>query len=169
MERHPHLAVLKSLGKTCGAGGLRLGYLASTDAELRARLRKRLPIWNVNGFAEGFLRLMPRYRQEFADSCRQVRRDRDHLYAGLQRLPGLEPLRPDANFVLCRLPDDMAGADELARELFVTHRVLIKACGGKTMPDGDRWIRVSARTAPENRRLLESLEEVWTRLGPEPD
>ena len=134
---------------------------------LRSRLRERLPIWNVNGFAEGFLRLLPRYRQEFTASCEQVRRDRDHLVAGVRRLPGLEPLPPDAHFVLCRLPDAAAGADELARELFVNHRVLIKTCGGKTMPDGDRWIRVSARTEPENRRLLETLEDVWSRLGPE--
>jgi histidinol-phosphate/aromatic aminotransferase/cobyric acid decarboxylase-like protein/choline kinase len=152
----PNVAVIKSMSKVYGIGGLRLGYLLSADLEFVADIRSALPIWNVNGFAESFLRLLPRFQGDFAASCERVRRDRDELALLLGRLPGTAVFRPDANFVMVRLPEGCS-ARGIVRRVFAEHDILLKDCAGKSMPDGDRYLRISCRTPEENRRLAAAL------------
>jgi len=156
----PGLAVLRSIGKVYGAGGLRLGYLATDDPEWVATVRAALPVWNVNGFAEEFLRVLPAYRAALEESCARVRADRDVLYRALCAVPGLRPVLPHANFVLCRLPDDAPPAPVVARTLFDAHGCLVKDCSNKAMPDADRYLRIGARTEPENAALVAALSAV---------
>jgi histidinol-phosphate/aromatic aminotransferase/cobyric acid decarboxylase-like protein len=52
----------------------------------------------------------------------------------------------------------------VARELYVSHRILVKHCAGKTMANGDQYLRIGSRTLPENERLVEALGQVLTRL-----
>ncbi len=157
---HPSLAVLKSMSKAYGICGLRIGYLLTADEGLARRIRDDLPIWNVNGFAEEFLRLAPRFRQEFAESCQSVREERDALYEDLRTVPGLSVYRPDANFIFCRLPEASPSGPDVARRLFVEDNIYIKHCSGKTMPDPSRYIRVASRTTNENEALTKALARV---------
>jgi histidinol-phosphate/aromatic aminotransferase/cobyric acid decarboxylase-like protein len=123
-------------------------------------VRSDVHIWNVNGFAEEFLRLVPRYRQEFMESCTQVQADRDDLYEILCAVPGITVYKPDANFIFCRLPDSAPDGPEVTRRLFIEHNIYIKHCQGKTLPDSDRYIRIASRTKAENRYLVEALAAI---------
>jgi histidinol-phosphate/aromatic aminotransferase/cobyric acid decarboxylase-like protein/NDP-sugar pyrophosphorylase family protein len=157
VQAHPNLVVLKSMSKVFGIAGLRIGYLLSADRELVEGFRARLPIWNVNGLAEAFLRSVGRYRREFALSCDLVRQTSHDLYEQLRALPGLTPIEPDANFVFCEITAPGINARQLARELYVDHGILIKDCASKSMPNADRYVRIASRTPAENRRLVEAL------------
>ncbi|MET8973279.1 aminotransferase class I/II-fold pyridoxal phosphate-dependent enzyme [Streptomyces hydrogenans] len=159
LEDHPNLVIVKSMSKVYGVGGLRLGYLLSADLDLVARFRAKLPIWNINGLAETFLRLLPRYRQAFLRSCELVRRDRDEFYDLLRDVDGLTVWRPDANYVMVRLPDGVTGP-EVVRALFAEHKILTKDCAGKSMPDGEQYLRVACRTPAENRAFAEALGQL---------
>lgn len=154
---HQGLAVLKSMSKAYGICGLRIGYLLTANEELARRVRDGLHIWNLNGFAEAFLRVAPDYRQDFAESCDLVRAERTVLYEELQAVPGLTVYRPDANFVFCRMPDGAPSALDVARHLFVEDNIYVKECSGKTMPDSDRYIRIASRTHDENRAVAQAL------------
>lgn len=157
---YQNLAIIKSMSKSYGTGGLRIGYLLTANSRFAEAVRRETHIWNINGFADAFLRLVPRYRREFVRSCELVRADCDGLYERLCSLPDLTVYGPDANFVFCRLPDSAPSGPEVTRRLFVEHNMLIKHCAGKTMPDSDRYLRISSRTGPENRRLAEALMRV---------
>jgi histidinol-phosphate/aromatic aminotransferase/cobyric acid decarboxylase-like protein len=159
LDEHPNLVVLKSVSKVYGVGGLRLGFSATADPGLARWIAGRLPIWNVNGLAEEFLRLLPHFRADFEASCALVRAETRELAGLLAELPGLHVVRPDANFVLLRLPAGLP-AGRAADELFAARGILSKDCGGKTMPDGHRWLRVASRTAAENRALVDGLRQV---------
>lgn len=159
LARFPGLTVVKSMSKTYGIGGLRLGYLLSADLAFVSAVRDALPIWNVNGLAECFLRLLPRYEEAFAASCEQVRRDRDQFAALLMEVPGITVYPPDANYVMVRLPEGADGPDVVLRA-FAGHGVLMKDCAGKSMPDGERYLRVACRTPRENERLAAVLAAV---------
>ena len=163
IERYRNLVIIKSLSKCYGIGGLRLGYLLTDDNQFADAVREEIPIWNINGFAEMFLRLAARYRKEFARSCELVRRDRDALYRGLGTIAGLTAYRPDANFVLCRLPDGAMSGPELTRRLFIEDNILVKHCAGKTMPEADRYVRIASRTEAENQALIEALRRIIGR------
>ena len=154
---YPNLVVIKSMSKVFGIAGLRLGYLLSADRAFVRRVRRSLPIWNVNALAEEFLRVVGRYRGEFAESCELTRTTCRELYTDLSALPGLDCVEPDANFVLGRMTDPTATASDFARRLYVEHNILIKDCSGKSMPDANRYLRIASRTPAENRVLVEAL------------
>jgi histidinol-phosphate/aromatic aminotransferase/cobyric acid decarboxylase-like protein len=163
IERYQNLIIVKSLGKCCGVGGLRLGYLLTTNFQFSTAVREELSIWNINSFAEIFLRLAPRYWHQFVSSCRRVRMNCDELYRRLDAIPGLVVYRPDANFVLCRLPDNAMSGPELSRRLFIDYNILIKDCAGKTMPQADRYVRIASRTEAENELLVKAITEIIIR------
>jgi histidinol-phosphate/aromatic aminotransferase/cobyric acid decarboxylase-like protein len=119
-----------------------------------------LPIWNINGPAEAFLRSLPRFREEFARSCERVIADRDALYESLRDVRGLRVYRPDANFLFCRVESPGQRAPELVRRLFAEHNILVKDCGGKSMAEGDRYLRIASRTPRENQRLTAALSQL---------
>ncbi|MBW2663849.1 MAG: histidinol-phosphate aminotransferase family protein [Deltaproteobacteria bacterium] len=157
IERYPNMAIFKSMSKAYGICGLRIGYMLTANAAFAEAVRKDVPIWNINGFAEEFLRLLPGYRQEFLESCQQVRSDRNNLYTSLCAVQGLTVYKPDANYVFCRLPDQAQSAPEVTQKLFVEHNMYIKHCQGKTLKDSDRYIRIASRTKTENDALVNAL------------
>ena len=159
IAEYPNLAILKSMSKAYGICGLRIGYMLTANPDFAAKVRQGLHIWNINGFAEEFLRLAPQYRQEFTDSCSRVKADRDHFYKQLQAVQGMTVYQPDANFIFCRLPDRAASGPEVTERLFVKHNIYIKHCQDKTMPESDRYVRIASRTQPENLRLVEALRD----------
>jgi histidinol-phosphate/aromatic aminotransferase/cobyric acid decarboxylase-like protein len=160
IARHQNLTIFKSLSKAYGICGLRIGYMLTANSEFAARVRDGIHIWNINGFAETFLELVPQYRKDFSDSCRQVMADRDKFYEELKSIPGLTVFKPDANYIFCRLPEHAASGPEITKSLFVEHNIYIKHCKGKTMPESDRYLRIASRTQAENHKLIEALRGI---------
>lgn len=156
----PRIIVLRSMSKTFGIGGLRLGYAASADQDWLDALRKELPIWNINGFAEEFMLNLPQYRKEYAASCAQVRSETDDLVAQLREIEAFEVFATASNFVLCRLQPGYPSAPELAALLVDDFSIFIKECSGKVMDDADRYLRISSRNREQNDRLIDALKHV---------
>ena len=163
VAEYGNLAILKSMSKAYGICGLRLGYLLTANQDLAVAVRNEVPIWNINGFAEAFLRLLPRYRRDFIESCQKVQSDRDDLYQSLTSIPGMTAYKPDANFVFFRLPDGAMSGPEVTRQLFIEHNSYIKHCAGKPLPESDRYLRIASRTKPENHKIIEALRSIITR------
>ncbi len=160
IEEYPNLSIFKSMSKAYGICGIRIGYMLSANVDFLNQVRQGLHIWNINGFAEEFLRLAPQYREKFKQSCIKVMTDRDHFYQELQRIPGMTVYQPAANYIFCRLPDSGLSAPEVTKRLFVDHNIYIKHCAGKTMTESDRYVRIASRTQPENMCLVEALRTI---------
>ena len=160
LESYPNIAILKSMSKAYGICGIRIGYMVTANLAFAESVRKGVHIWNINGFAEEFLRILPNYRQEFAESCKQVRTDRYNLYKNLCSIPGITVYKPDANFIFCRLPDHAQSGPEVTKRLFIDHNMYIKHCQDKTLPDSSRYVRIASRTEAENCKLVEALIDV---------
>lgn len=165
---HSNLAIFKSMSKAYGICGIRLGYLLTSNKTFAENVRMGLHIWNINGFAEAFLWVAPEYRDEFRASCAKVRADRDGFYQRLTEIHDVVVFRPDANYVLCRVPDRVESASEIARAMFVEHNMYIKHCAGKNMPSADRFLRIASRTPGENAAVSDALEDVFARVETRP-
>ena len=157
VEEHRNLVVIKSMSKVFGVAGIRLGYLLSADRAFIKAVRASLPIWNINGLAEEFLRIVGRYRREFFASCELTRETCQQLSRDLSALPGIDVIEPDANFILCKLTNPAVNGPELARRMYVDHNILVKDCAAKSMPDADRYLRIASRTPVENQHLVAVL------------
>ena len=156
LARHPNLVVIRSLGKSFGVPGLRLGVLAAADPEVRRAVADRQAIWNINSLAEAFLQRVPRYRKEYAAACRQVVAERERLYPELAGLDWLRPLPSAANFVLCALADGIS-AQSVVRHALATGQLLLKDCSGKPGLGDGQFIRCAVRDARDTARLLDTL------------
>ncbi|MFW2367727.1 MAG: pyridoxal phosphate-dependent aminotransferase [Desulforhopalus sp.] len=155
-----NLVIIKSMSKAYGICGIRIGYMLTANADFREKVKQGLHIWNINGFAEEFLRRAPRYRDQFKKSCEKVRKDRDDFYSLLINIPGMEVYKPAANYIFCRLPSGGPSAPEVTRRLFVEHDIYIKHCQGKKLPESDRYVRIASRTEKENIELAQALRTV---------
>ena len=158
INEYPNLIVLKSLSKNYGIPGIRLGYAATGNAERLTELRKDLPIWSINSFAQYFLEEMGDYREEYAESCRQVREATRNLVRGLAEVPYLHPFPAQGNFVLCSISDGFTGK-EITQHLFEDSRILVNNCGSKNGLDGN-FIRIACRTEEDNGRLIAALKRI---------
>jgi histidinol-phosphate/aromatic aminotransferase/cobyric acid decarboxylase-like protein len=157
LAANPHVIVVRSLGKSHGAAGIRLGFVATGDAELLKALRADLPIWNVGSFAEAFLQVAPRHQEAYAESCRRLAAERSRLATSLSEIDGVRVLPSHANFLLCELERDAGATASAMVERF---NVLIKDCSGKAGLAAGRYIRVAVRTEAENDRLVAALRAV---------
>jgi histidinol-phosphate/aromatic aminotransferase/cobyric acid decarboxylase-like protein len=160
IAQYPNLAIFKSMSKAYGICGLRIGYMLTDNADFANKVREGLHIWNLNGFAETFLKTAPEYREEFASSCARVREDRDQFYQSLCSIEGLIVYKPDANYIFCRLPDHAPSGPDVARKLFLEHNMYIKHCEGKSMPESDRYVRIASRTRHENANFVAALNNL---------
>ncbi|NOZ34861.1 MAG: histidinol-phosphate aminotransferase family protein [Chlorobi bacterium] len=160
IDKYPNMAILKSMSKAYGICGLRIGYLLTANLKFAAAVRNGIHIWNINGFAEEFMRILPRYKQEFEASCERVKSDRDIFYKKLSAIEGMTVFKPDANYIFCRLPDTALSGPEITKRLFIKHNIYIKDSAEKTQPDADRYIRIASRTNEENSKLIVALKDV---------
>ncbi len=157
--QHPNLVILRSLTKFYSLPGLRLGYAIAHPEGLQRWQRWRDP-WPVNSLAvaAGLAVLTDRDFQE--RTWRWLPPARSELYAGLAALPGLQPLRGAANFLLVATT---GSSRDLQAALLQQHQILIRDCG--SFPElGDRYFRVAVRTSADNQRLLAAL--AWGAKDP---
>jgi histidinol-phosphate/aromatic aminotransferase/cobyric acid decarboxylase-like protein/choline kinase len=157
LEQYPNLVVIKSLSKSYGVPGLRLGVLACGDAKLIARIRKNIPIWNINSFAEYFLQIIGKYAKDYQSACKKIAEERKRFQERLAQASYLKLFPSQANYVMGRL--EGVGAGELAENLLDHDGVFIKDLTGKKgIPDGS-FIRLAVRGTADNDRLVEKLLE----------
>lgn len=159
LEAHDNLVVVKSISKSYGVPGLRLGVLASGDKQLIARMKKEVAIWNINSFAEFYLQIFGKYEKDYADACRQFIAERNTFYAELQSVPYLRVIPSQANYFLCEVTDRFT-ATELTRLLLQRYNILIKDCGGKSAFVGKNYIRIAIRNRQDNAYFVEALKQL---------
>ena len=97
-----NLIILKSLGKTYGIAGIRLGLLFNKNTNNIDKWRSYLPFWNINSLSEVFLDLLPRYKKEYQDSLKKMADNVHKFYAYLSNYQNksFKVYRPTANFIL---------------------------------------------------------------------
>ncbi len=156
----PHLVVVNSLSKSHGIAGLRLGYAVASP--LRARQLRRATLWNLNGFAAWFCELLADrdYTRAYESARRRYVRETRQLLAALGELHGVRVFPSAANFALLELERP---AGDVAMELLARHGVYVRDCADKRGLHGDRYLRVAARSQPENRAIVAALTDVLSR------
>ncbi|MBQ3027080.1 MAG: aminotransferase class I/II-fold pyridoxal phosphate-dependent enzyme [Alistipes sp.] len=155
---NPHLVVVKSISKSYGVPGLRLGVLASGDAALIAELKKEVAIWNINSFGEFYMQIYEKYHKEYLRACEQFREERKLFFEELQQIEFLRVIPSQANYFMCELVGGRYTSHELAVKLLTQFNILIKDCSGKSAFEGGEYIRIAVRDRKDNHYLVESLK-----------
>lgn len=163
-----NVLVVKSLSKTLGVPGLRLGYLYTCDRALLARVDPWIPIWNLGGPAEFFLETTLKFRPELARSFERTRQDRDDLVARLSACPVVERVQSGGgDFVLAKLRGGPARGPALVSALVARDRVWVKDVSDRLVHEPATWLRLAVRVPDDHRRLCDALERAADVLRPE--
>lgn len=163
LQRYPNMVVLKSISKSYGVPGLRLGVLATGNTDMIARMKKEVSIWNINSFAEYFMQIMYAYRTDFDDAIRCFKEVRLRFMEKLRLIPGLTVYPTQANYVLCRIDSKKITSLELAERLLNEADILIKDLHTKSGMDGESFIRLSIKTDEENNAVVTELMKIMSR------
>ena len=159
LEAHPRLLVMKSISKSYGVPGLRLGVLAGADTALLDHLKKDVAIWNINSFAEFYMQIFNKYESFYKVACHKFVEERNRFADALSAIPFLKVIPSQANFFLCRVTARYTSA-ELTQLLLNRYNILIKDCNNKTGLTGKNFIRIAVRDQDDNDRLIEALRSL---------
>lgn len=160
LEKYPNLIAVKSISKSYGVPGLRLGVMAAGDANFIAQIKKQNAIWNINSFAEYYLQIYEKYSKTYSASCDSIVNERNRFTKELQSLPGITVFPSQANFVLCRLEGKMTST-QLAEKLLETYGIFIKDLTGKKCFDDGRYIRLAVRDKDDDNCLIDALKNIF--------
>ncbi len=154
---HKNLLVIKSISKSYGVPGLRLGVAVSADTELISRLKEEVSIWNINSFAEFYMQIAEKYKADYAVSLEKIKKSRAFLMDGLRKIPYLRPIGSQANYIMCELTGAYTPR-ELSAKLLSEYGIIIKDLSPKL---GQRpYIRLAVRDINDNQALLSALREL---------
>lgn len=160
LDSNPNLFIVKSISKSYGVPGLRLGVLASGDKEIISSIKKDVAIWNINSFAEFFMQIFEKYRNDYNSALVNFRSEREYFIKALESINGLRVLPSQANFVMAEIKHESSlTSGELVKRLLSGHNILIKNLSGKT---GGNYIRLAIRDHRDNDILLNALREEFT-------
>ncbi len=157
IEQFDNLIILRSLTKSFGLAGLRLGYSVS-NSKLALKLAAGRISWNVNGIAQraGSAALMDLEHLKKARTI--VQEEREFMYVNIRkRTQFFAPVKSDANYFLIRIKNNKYSSTEIRDSLLTKNGVLVRDCSSFTRM-GSNYIRVGIKNHVENLILLDALE-----------
>jgi threonine-phosphate decarboxylase len=155
LKRYPRLIILRSFTKFFAIPGLRLGYLLAAP-DLIARCAAMQEPWSVSNLAQAVGRACLQDRDYMIRSRALVREERQHLFQGLQALPGITAFPGEANYLLAKLTLPGWTARRLREGLLPRGIIIRDASNFKGLDE--RYIRVAVRRREDNDRLLTALD-----------
>lgn len=151
------LYVIKSISKSYGVPGLRLGVMASGDTELISALKKDVSIWNINSFAEFYMQIEEKYKKDYERALENIRAERTRFQNALSRINGIKVFPSQANYVMVELADGLS-SKAITRELLIKKGIFVKDLAGKL--GGKQYLRIAVRNSDDNDMLISALEQL---------
>ncbi len=158
LEAYPTMAVMKSISKSYGVPGIRLGILCSADEALIARIKKMVSIWNINSFAEYFMQIFTKYEKDYFRACDKFIAERNDFEKRLREIPFLRVIHSQANYFLCEVKAPLT-AREIVIDTLKRHDILLRDCSDKGGLKGGQFLRIAVRDHADNSRLIEALKQ----------
>lgn len=159
LEKYSKMIVVKSISKSYGVPGLRLGILASADVDFVNSLKREVSIWNINSFAEFFMQIYSKYKDDYLIACSRFLNERKWLYNELCNIPFLRIIPSEANYFLIEVINTYTSR-ELTIRLLKDYFILIKDCSQKYAFNGKNYIRIAIRNRADNQRLVDALRNL---------
>lgn len=155
LSKNKHLYVMKSISKSYGVPGLRLGVLASGDTETISFLQKDVAIWNINSFAEFYMQIEEKYKKDYEQALIKLKSERKRFEKELAKIKGIRVIPSQANYIMVELEHSIS-TQELLKVLLVRHNLLIKELTTKT--NGRNYLRLAVRNTVENDMLIKAVK-----------
>lgn len=155
IETYKNLYVIKSISKSYGVPGIRLGVLVSSDEVMIEKMKQDVSIWNINSFGEFYMQNIEKYSDQYEKALQSFRECRENFMRELRKFDFLDVYDTQANYILCQVKGK--NSRELCCEL-LKNNILIKDVSDK-VANGKQYIRIAIRRQEENNKLIQVLKE----------
>lgn len=159
LEGNPNLIVIKSISKSYGVPGLRLGILATSDEKIIDCIKKNVAIWNINSFAEYYMQIFGKYQNCYIEACYQFIKERERFQKEMNKVSFVRVIPSQANFFMIELTGRYT-SNELSSILLKRFNILIKSCNTKHGLENKNYIRIAVRNRIDNDRLIDALNSL---------
>lgn len=156
LDEYKNLYVMKSISKSYGVPGLRLGILASGDIDVIEKMKKSVSIWNINSFAEFYMQIYEKYKKDYAKALEMFRTERKRFVEELNKINNIRVIPSQANYVMVELKNGMT-AKEFTKEMLIDYNLIVKDLSKKV---NGEYLRFAVRNSEDNDKLVNALKEV---------
>lgn len=159
LEAYTNLTVIKSISKSYGVPGLRLGILASSDTKMINHVKQDVSIWNINSFGEYYMQIFGKYAKDYVVACKEFIKERERFQKEMEEIPFIRVVPSQANYFMIEIIDRYT-PEELSKLLLKRFNILIKSCNTKHGLENKNYIRIAVRCKNDNDALLRALLEL---------
>ena len=159
LEAYPQLIVIKSISKSYGVPGIRLGILCSADTAIITKMKKMVSIWNINSFAEYFMQIFTKYEKDYKRACEKFITEREDFEKKLKEISFLRVMPSQANYFLCEMLPPTS-ANQLVLTMLKKYNILVRNCSNKQGFDGKQYMRIAVRSHEDNSKLITAFKEL---------
>lgn len=163
INQFKNLIIIKSISKSYGVPGLRLGILVSADNKLVSEMKKDVAIWNINSIGEFYMQIAEKYNADYTASLEKLRNTRRLFVESLSEIQEIRVIPSQANYLLVELTDRIS-ATELTKKLLINHNILIKDLTGKSAIGTRQYVRIAIRDENDNDKLVQAIKTEMAAL-----
>lgn len=157
LELYSHMLVMKSISKSYGVPGIRLGILCSADTTIISQIKRNVSIWNINSFCEFFMQIFTKYESDYKNACSRFIDERNDFEEKLRKISFLRVMPSQANFFLVEVLPPYR-AEELVLRMLKDFNILMRDCSSKVGFDGRQYMRIAVRDHDDNSKLIKALK-----------
>jgi threonine-phosphate decarboxylase len=157
IEEFDNLIILRSLTKSFGLAGLRVGYSVSNPKLAKQLSAKKIP-WNVNGIAQiaGIVALQD--IRHLIKARAMIKKERRFMHDDIKRrMRSFIPCESDVNYFLIHLKENSV---RIRDSMLIKNGILVRDCSTFTGMEKAEYIRVAVKTHKENLLLIDALESI---------
>lgn len=158
INSHSNLILIKSISKSYGVPGIRLGVTASSNTDIIQQIDKETSIWNINSFGEFFFQIIGKYTDKYRDGCQKIVNERARFMTEMEKINYLKIYPSQANYFLCELTK-LYTAAEMTEKLLFEEELFVKDLSSKVGFEGREFLRIAVRNENDNNMLLKALKK----------
>jgi histidinol-phosphate/aromatic aminotransferase/cobyric acid decarboxylase-like protein/choline kinase len=153
-KRRDNLVVIRSMSKSYGLPGVRLGFVYTTNVPLRNEILSSVPIWNMNSLAEFYMEIILKNKRSLSDSFSKTKIDREIFRSELLETGVCNNVYASgANFILFSIDQTKFNTKDLVEWLLNEHSTYIKDVSEKFNQNSMSYFRLAVRLPHENKKL----------------
>lgn len=156
LNNNEHLYIVKSISKSYGVPGLRLGILASGNTDFIEKLKKDVSIWNINSFGEFYMQIYEKYKKDYIKALELFRKERTRFQNELNNIFGIRVIPSQANYIMLELTNGTT-AKEFTKVMLLKYNLFVKDLSSKI--NGGQYIRIAVRNELDNNRLINAIKK----------
>jgi histidinol-phosphate/aromatic aminotransferase/cobyric acid decarboxylase-like protein len=155
---YSNLIVIKSISKSFGVPGIRLGIMCTSNVDLINYVIKKVSIWNINSFGEFFLQIIEKYKKDYISALQKFYKVRKKYLNDLSTIDKLRVIPSQANYFICEILNGKSALDVAISLL--EKNIFIKVLDEKDGIEGN-YIRIAVKSPEENAIMIRELTHIF--------